>query len=659
MSRTLLTILLFLVSFYLTAQNDPGKNIPPVTAADFAPVSPLVDSGTEAVILLDSGSSTIDANPQDGFFVNYFVFRRILIRKKTSLDEVSKIAIRFSADLNGKKLKNVKAFTYNLEKGNITKSAVTEEDLFVDDSKNDRRTEKFTFPNARDGSIIEYQFSEKIDTYNLIDWDFQSGYPVLKSVYSVQVPDGFNYSIQFQNKKYLVNTVAKTYMKTLYAWTNFENTTIHDVTWIYEKVPPMREEVYTSTIRNYIGCVRFQPSAIPTQPGISKGVWNEWPWYAKLLLQSYDFGKAMDDPSTLIKSQAKLFAGDNNSDLQKAKGIFAGVRDHFKVTERARFMRDGQNLSMIYNAATGNVAEINIILIAMLRSQKIKTDPVILATRDEGLTNQQYPILDNYNYLICRAVIDGKEYFLDASSPYMAFGKLPSDCYNGHARGITKETFPVFLAPDSVKEFKHTVSNIRNRSNSKNLNLDWTDYSGFYESVDLHNDLNDKKQETLFKHMTESVPFKKSLDSFSISNLKNVEEPLTLHYTMTLDPGDGDHIYFNPLLNNGMSENPFKKADRSYPVEFPFVLSRVYELNMEIPSGYEIEELPKSQKMILNETDGSYEYRIQVSENTIRLKTTFMLSKAIYEPEDYNSLREFYAAIIKKQADMIVFKKKS
>ena len=658
MSRTLLTALILFVSFNLSAQNNLS-NIPPVTAADFAPVSPLVDSGTEAVILLDSGSSTIDANPQDGFFVNYFVFRRILVRKKTSLDEVSKISIGFDVELNGKKLKNVQAFTYNMENGHITKTAVQDNDLFVDDSKSNRKTEKFAFPNAKDGSIIEYQFSKKIDTYNLIDWNFQSGYPVLKSAYSVQVPDGFNYSIQFQNKKYLSNTQSKTFVRTLYAWTNFENTTIHDVTWTYENVPPMREEVYTSTLKNYIGCVRFQPSAIPTQPGISKAVFNEWPWYSNLLLRAYDFGKAMDDPSTLIKGQAKQFAGDNNSDLDKAKGIYAGVRDHFKVSGRALYMREGQNLSLIYNAATGNVAEINIILIAMLRSQKIKTDPVILATRDEGLTNQQYPILDNYNYLICRAVIDGKEYFLDASSPYMAFGKLPSECYNGHARGITKETFPVFLAPDSVKEFRHIVANINNMSNAKNLNLDWTKYMGFYESVDLHESLNNKKQDVLFKSMTETVPFKKTLDSFSIGNLNKMGDALNLQYKMTLDPGDGDHIYFNPLLNNGLSENPFKTADRAYPVEFSYVLSSVYELNMEIPAGYEIEELPKSQKMILNEADGSYEYRIQVASNTIKLKTTFILSKAIYDPEDYNSLRDFYAAIIKKQADIIVFKKKS
>jgi hypothetical protein len=128
---------------------------------------------------------------------------------------------------------------------------------------------------------------------------------------------------------------------------------------------------------------------------------------------------------------------------------------------------------------------------------------------------------------------------------------------------------------------------------------------------------------------------------------------------MTLEPHRDERIYFNPFLNEGLTENPFKSATRSYPVEMPYVSEKSYILNMEIPAGYEIDELPRSQKMTLNEADGSYEYQIQVISNTIRLKTTFILSKAIYEPGDYNSLRDFYAAILKKQADIIVFKKKS
>ena len=655
--RTLLFVIFIIFSVQLSAQHETNA-IPAVTVADFSPVSTQVNSETDAVILLDSGSSTVDANPQDGFFVNYYLFRRVLIRNKRSLDEVSTVSIPFSAELNGKKLKKVNAYTYNLENGKISKVAIQDKDLYVEESNNVFRREKFAFPNARDGSIIEFEFSVKLDTYNLVDWYFQSGYRKVKSIYSVQVPDGFNYSIQFQGKKYLTGTVAKKFVKTLYAWTNFDNTTINDISWTYENVPPMREEIFTSTIENYIGCVKFQPSAIPTQPGVSKGVLNDWSWYAKLLLQSDAFGKPIADPSTMIRKQAKIFAGESNTELQKAMGIYANVRDHFTVTGNGRFIRDNKNLSDIYKAGIGNVAEINLVLIAMLRSEKVQADPVILATRANGLTNQKYPVLDNYNYLVCRIVVNNKEYFLDASSPYMAFGKLPVKCYNGHARVITKETFPVFLAPDSLKESRAVVANIYNTGNSKNMCLEWTNRTGFYESCDLRKELKDKKQEAIFKSMTEAVPFKKSLDSFFIADLKNMDNPLVAYYKMSLDFGGDPRIYFNPLLNSGLTENPFKAAVRSYPVEMPFVSDNSFELNMEIPTGYEAEELPKSEKIMLNELDGSFEYRVETNGNKIQIKSITILNKAIFEPEDYDKLKDFYTTIIRKQNEMIVFKKK-
>jgi hypothetical protein len=254
---------------------------------------------------------------------------------------------------------------------------------------------------------------------------------------------------------------------------------------------------------------------------------------------------------------------------------------------------------------------------------------------------------------------DNKIYFLDASDATMGFGKIPLACYNGHARVVTAENFPVFLAPDSLKETSLITADIRNDNSGKFMILDCANHAGYYESSDLRSELKSKTQEALFKEATQKTPNKKSLDSFYISNLNNLEEPVTLHYKMTLEPQRDERIYFNPFLNIGITENPFKSANRSYPVEMPYVSEKSYIVNMEIPAGYEIDELPKSQKMILNEADGSYEYQIQVVSNTIKLKTTFILSKAIFDPGDYNSLRDFYAAIIKKQADIIVFKKKS
>jgi uncharacterized protein YfkK (UPF0435 family) len=78
------------------------------------------------------------------------------------------------------------------------------------------------------------------------------------------------------------------------------------------------------------------------------------------------------------------------------------------------------------------------------------------------------------------------------------------------------------------------------------------------------------------------------------------------------------------------------------------LLEIIPETNFEIPTGYEIEELPKSEKILLNESDGSFEYMIEKTGNSIRVKSVIILNKAIFEPEDYNKLKDFYAAIIKK-----------
>ena len=111
------------------------------------------------------------------------------------------------------------------------------------------------------------------------------------------------------------------------------------------------------------------------------------------------------------------------------------------------------------------------------------------------------------------------------------------------------------------------------------------------------------------------------------------------------------------MMNAGLINNPFNSAERNYPVELPYVFDESFLLNMEIPEGYEVEELPKSVRVKLNDNDGIFEYLIQKNENTIQFKNVLNIKKATFDPADYNNLRDFYAFIVKKQAEEIVFKK--
>ena len=67
--------------------------------------------------------------------------------------------------------------------------------------------------------------------------------------------------------------------------------------------------------------------------------------------------------------------------------------------------------------------------------------------------------------------------------------------------------------------------------------------------------------------------------------------------------------------------------------------------------------MPKSAKVNLNENEGSFEYIISRSEDVIQLRSTVKLKKANFQMEDYQTLRDFFAYIVKKHSEQIVFKK--
>jgi hypothetical protein len=112
------------------------------------------------------------------------------------------------------------------------------------------------------------------------------------------------------------------------------------------------------------------------------------------------------------------------------------------------------------------------------------------------------------------------------------------------------------------------------------------------------------------------------------------------------------------MLSEGFKENPFKATERKYPVEMPYPLDKTYILNMEIPNGYIAEETPKSAKVAFNEGEGFFEYLVQKDESRIQLRSHIKMKHAIFSNEDYNVLRDFFAYIVKKQSEQIVFRKK-
>jgi hypothetical protein len=147
------------------------------------------------------------------------------------------------------------------------------------------------------------------------------------------------------------------------------------------------------------------------------------------------------------------------------------------------------------------------------------------------------------------------------------------------------------------------------------------------------------------------------IENEEIVNQKNYEEPIYVKYDMKFTLSNEDVIYFNPLLTEATKENFFKAEKRNYPVEMPYAIDETYILDMEIPKGYIVDEMPKSVRSKFNEDEGLFEYIIVNREGHIQLRCKFQLYKANFVAADYESLRDFFGLLIKKQAEQIVFKK--
>jgi hypothetical protein len=120
-----------------------------------------------------------------------------------------------------------------------------------------------------------------------------------------------------------------------------------------------------------------------------------------------------------------------------------------------------------------------------------------------------------------------------------------------------------------------------------------------------------------------------------------------------------DILYVNPILVNSRKQNPFSSERRYYPVEMPYAIDETYILRLEIPGGYEVDELPKQMVIKLNDRDdGMFEYRLSESGGSISLRSRLVLKRTYYLPEEYESLREFFKIVVKKQNEPFVFKKK-
>ncbi len=667
---TLVYCAIFLLMVHqLLAQNKPIIKLPKVTIADFSITSPVIDSNANAVVLADIGSTDFEGNNNGDFTLIFKHTKRVWLRNRNAFDEAT-VKVQIYVGSNSaleERFEDFEATTYNLESGQIIETKLDKNSVFKDKYDRVRTIRKFTFPNIKEGSIIEYRYTIKSPFYSrLRSWHFQGDYPVLWSQYQVVIPPMFSYfPIQQGFLPYTIDStkgIFKTYnvLVSGNSAAASENISLSGNAnfklWALKDVPAFKKETYTSSIENYLSRIDFQLHTIKwTETSPVQKIMKDWRETAADIIKDPDYASVFADKNGWLEDDIK-----KNTvgllDFEKAKKIYSYVRDNFTCTNHDASVWLTEPLKKIYQAKKGSVTDINLLLAAMLTHEGFDVHPVMLSTRDNGRVTETTPVLNQYNYVIVRLKMDTTFYLLDASEARLGFGKLSEKCYNSSARLIDEVPILLPLETDALKEEKNTTVFIVNDdkgdiTGSFNTNL------GYFESMNLREKLAVKKEADYIKELIKGYPSDIEISKVQIDSLKIYDEPISMQYDMKLKFGDEDIVYFNPLFNEAWKKNPFTAAERLYPVEMPYKIYENYNLNMEVPKGYKVDELPKSARVKLNDNEGMFEYIAVNNNGTIQLRSKLVLEKANFLPDDYETLRNFFAYVVKKQAEQIVFKK--
>ncbi|WP_460503941.1 DUF3857 domain-containing protein, partial [Hymenobacter agri] len=172
-----------------------------VDAQDLTTAPFVADSAAAAVVLCDFGRSQLKGHGT-GLQVVFERVTRIKILKKAGFDEASVEIPLYHRNENSEKVINLRGMTYNLVGGKVEKIRLETDGVFLEKRTPTINVQKFTLPNVREGSVIEFAYTLTSDyLFNFQDWTFQRTIPVRWSEYRVSIPAFYKYNIIYQTSK--------------------------------------------------------------------------------------------------------------------------------------------------------------------------------------------------------------------------------------------------------------------------------------------------------------------------------------------------------------------------------------------------------------------------------------------------------------------------
>lgn len=667
--KQLFAAIILVVTFSSYAQNhELGK----VTIEELNEKVCPIDTSAVASYLFNIGKTSFEYSHDDGFEIVTVINAKIKIYKKEGYSYANN-AVSYYVGGNGSENVMVsKAVTYNLVNNKIEKTKLGNDGEFNEKVNKYFQRKKITMPNVKEGSIIEYRIEIKSPFIrNFPDWEFQKNIPVNYSEYSSYIPEYYIYNTHM--KGFIIpkaeessksRKIEYTYKTDAMPGINGHgservNSSLEFneriVKYTLSDVPALKNEAYVNNLDNYRSAIIHEIASkrFPNSPYVNYT--TDWESVVKKVYESDSFGDELKKTGYFENDITPLLAS-KTATLEKITAIFNYVKSRMNWDESYGFHCDN-GVKKAYQDKKGNVAEINLMLTAMLRFAGFEANPILVSTRSNGIS--LFPSESAFDYVITGLEMENQIILLDATDKYALANVLPIRDLNWFGRIVRKDgtSAMVDLMPKSnSREVLNIMANINTQGEvSGKIRDQYFDYNA-YVFRDNNNVLSKESAIEKLEKNHQGL----EIVEYEVQNNTDLEKPVVENYSFTNTNTVeiiGDKMYVSPFLFFAMKENPFKQEIREYPVDFVFPNQEKYNISITIPDGYAIETLPLPKAIGMPEELGNFKYNITNNGNQVQLLYSLDINQAVIGAEYYDVLKNFFKEIVNKQTEKIVLKK--
>lgn len=653
-------ILLLLFTFILTSTLARSQDFTygDVSAQDLSMKKYAKDTAARAVVLNEYGNAQITIASDEVLKVIYNYHVKIKIINTKGFDKGTvEIPLRI-LKYGDEQVNDLKGITtYTDENGNVQTTELGNKAAFTTTENKYWKTLKFTMPNLKAGSIIEYKYEFTSTQWVIPTWKFQDDIPKINSLYEVHIPGFWNFNISLRGPYKLTKNTADI-EKECFTRHGAKADCSH-MTFQMADIPAFIEEDNMTAPKNFMSAIYFELSEWTNfDTGVKTKYTKEWKDVDFNLKHADYFGSQLKKKDQLKPYILPIISGKKD-ELEKAKAVFAYIQKTIKWNNIYSFGSEGIRKALDSHA--GTVGDINLTLVTALGAAGLNAEAVLLSTRANGVVNKLYPVEDDFNYVVAKVNIADKSYMLDASDPLLSFDMLPLKCLNdqGRVMSLDKPSYWIDLTP-SQRKAQTSSYDLTLQSNGKLKGTITTYYFG-YEAYDRRKAI--KKFNTLDEYVEnlDDKLVKTKILTSAISNVDSLDMPITEKYEVEIDAFDNlnhNKLAFNPFFFDRITANPFKLEDRNYPVDLGMSSDDRFTLNMHLPADYVIDSAPQGIAISLPNKGGKFITNFAGEGNNFTFSNVFQLTKTIYEPEEYPYLKELFNKIVATEKGEIVFKKK-